>query len=131
MQAGDALQYIERRKCDFSLLFRIELQRTNCILASSYISFIKVEEASPTFSAEVVHQNDFFNQVRRRSAEDAVNGAQEGGPHFIHEAHDDGGGREVVVNPLLGAPATATRAHRQRPVVLLRISRLSVFWENA
>lgn len=90
-----------------------------------------MEEASPTFGAEVVHQNDFFNQARGRSAEDAVNGAEEGGPHFIHEAHDDGGGREVVVNPLLRAPATATRAHRRRPVALLGTSRLRVCWENA
>lgn len=61
-----------------SLLLRIELQRTNCILPSSYISFIKAAEASPTLSAEVIHQNEFLDQVRRRPAEDAVHGAQEG-----------------------------------------------------
>lgn len=38
-----------------------------------------------------------------------MNGAQEGGPHLVHEAHDDGGGREVVMDPLLGAPATAAQ----------------------
>lgn len=112
-----------------SLLLRIELQRTNCILPSSYISFIKAAEVSPTLSAEVIHQNEFLDQVRRRPAEDAVHGAQEGRPHLIHKAHDDAGGREVVVDLLLGAPATATRAHRGWPVTLLTICRLC-FWEN-
>lgn len=36
-----------------------------------------------------------------------MDGAQEGGPHLVHEAHDDGGGRQVVMDPLLRAPATA------------------------
>lgn len=59
-----------------------------------------------------------------------MNGAEQGGPHFIHEAHDDGGGREVIMNPLLGAPAMATWAHRQQPGVLPKISRLRVCQEE-
>lgn len=95
-----------------SLLLRIELQRTNHILPSSYMSFIKAAEGSPTLGAEVIHQNDLLDEVRRRAAEDAVHRAQQGGPHLVHKAHDDAGAREVVVDLLLGAPATATRAHR-------------------
>lgn len=51
-----------------------------------------------TFGAEVVHQNDLFEEVRRRPVEHAVHGAQQRGPHFIHEAEDHTSGGQVVVD---------------------------------
>lgn len=83
------------------LVFR----RTNGILASSCLSLTKAEVASLTFSAEVVHQDELLEQMWGGAAEHAVHRAQQCGPHLIHEAHDDGGGRQVVVNLLLQAPA--------------------------
>lgn len=54
-----------------------------------------------TFGAEVIHQNDLFQEVRRGPVEHAVHGAKQRGPHFIHEAEDHAGGRQVVVDQSL------------------------------
>lgn len=57
-----------------------------------------------TFGAEVVHQNDLREEVRRRPVEHAVHGAQERRPHLVHEAEDHAGGRQVVVDQFLCTP---------------------------
>lgn len=54
-----------------------------------------------TFGAEVVHQDDLLEEVRRRPVEHAVHGAQQRGPHFIHEAEDHSGGGQVIVDQSL------------------------------
>lgn len=58
----------------------------------------------PTFGAEVIHQQNLLDEMWRRAIKDTVNRPQESGPHFIHKAHDDTGGREVVMNELLCTP---------------------------
>lgn len=58
-----------------------------------------------TFGAEVVHQNDLFQEVRRRPVEHAVHGAKQRGPHFVHEAEDHAGGGQVIVDQSLRAAA--------------------------
>lgn len=70
-----------------------------------------------------------MDEVGRRAAEDAVHGAQQGGPHLVHKAHDDAGGGQVVVDLLLRAPATATRAHRGWPGTALKTCRLGLYGE--
>lgn len=38
-----------------------------------------------------------------------MNGAQQGGPHFVHEAEDHAGGRQVVVDHVAGAAVGETK----------------------
>lgn len=57
-----------------------------------------------TFGAEVVHQDDLLDEVRRRPVEHAVHRAQQRGPNLIHEAEDHAGGGQVVVHQGLRTP---------------------------
>lgn len=66
-------------------------------------------EAQLTFGAEVVHQNDLLEEVGRRPVEHAVHGAEQRGPHLVHEAEDHTGGRQVIVDQALCTAAAGTR----------------------
>lgn len=44
-----------------------------------------------TFVAEVVHEDDLGDELRRRAVEDAVNGAQQRRPALVMEGDDDAG----------------------------------------
>lgn len=91
---------------------------------SSCVSLTKAEVASLTFSAEVVHQDELLEQMWGGAAEHAVHRAQQCGPHLIHEAHDDGGGRQVVVNLLLQAPAWRAAMGLSLPKVIHHVLRV-------
>ncbi len=47
--------------------------------------------AARTFVAEVVHEDDLGDELRRRAVEDAVNGAQQRRPALVMEGDDDAG----------------------------------------
>lgn len=68
-----------------------------------------------TFGAEIIDQDDFFEEVRGGSVEHTVHRAEERGPHFIHETEDHAGGRQVVVDQSLRTPGKA----EQRQLSLL------------
>lgn len=63
-----------------------------------------------TFVAEVVHQDDLGDELRRRAVEDAVDGPQQRRPALVVERDDDAG-----VGQLLGVqlPLAATHAGRR------------------
>lgn len=65
------------------------------------VGLVSPLENPSTFGAEVVHQNDLLEEVRRRPVEHAVHGAKQRGPHFIHEAEDHTGGGQVIVDQSL------------------------------
>lgn len=66
-----------------------------------------------TFGAEIVHQNDLFEEVRRRPVEHTVHGADERGPNLVHETEDDAGGRQVVVDQILWTPGRTNQNSAQ------------------
>lgn len=67
----------------------------------------KKKKKKSTFGAEVVHQDDLLDEVRRRAVEHAVHRAQQRGPHLVHEAEDHAGGGQVVVHQGLSTPGGA------------------------
>lgn len=73
-----------------------------------------------TFGAEVVHQDDLLDEVRRRPVEHAVHRAQQRGPNLIHEAEDHAGGGQVIMDQGLGTPGGQVRRRRRRATKWLR-----------
>lgn len=64
----------------------------------------------PTLLAEVVHEDDLLQEGPGRRVQDAVHGAQEGGPGLVVETEDDAGRGQAGLRPLLPTPAgTKTR----------------------
>lgn len=76
------LTQLIRKRCFFSIQCRLERRLV-------------------TFGAEVIYQNDLLEELWWRPVKHAVHGAKQRGPHFIHEAEDHAGGRQVVVDETL------------------------------
>lgn len=77
-----------------------------------------------TFGAEIVHQNDLFEEVWWRSVEHTVHRAEERGPHFIHETENHTGGRQVIMDHILCTPG-----EKKKKTIQLG-NHNSVRWEN-
>lgn len=67
-----------------------------------------------TSGAEIIHQNDLLEEVRWRPVEHAVHGAEQRGPHFIHETENHTGGGQVVMDQILSTPAAKRKRNSAR-----------------
>lgn len=78
-----------------------------------FVAIVFVFFRSPTSVAEVVDEDDLFQQDGRSGLQDAVYGPQQGGPGLVVEGDDHGRGGEAAVVKRL-ASASKARGYEGR-----------------